>query len=97
LQGLSKTPNHLNRRYDISIRQTVIRVRRRMEKESVGLCGARSLFFELKRKRLVKGVPSISTIKRWLKEAGFGSSEIQSQKKVYYPRLDFGEEIFIAS
>lgn len=95
--GLSKTPKHLRHAYAKTVRETVHRVRRRMEKEKVGLCGARFIYLELKEKRLVKELPAISTIKRWLREAGCGHPERHAKEAVYYPALQFPDDLFYAS
>lgn len=97
LDSLSKTAKHLPHKYDQRIRQTVVRVRKRLQKQSVGLCGWQAVFTQLKRERLVTPLPSVSSIKRWLREAGFGREKIQKAKKPYYPALNFADSVFFAS
>lgn len=97
LHGLLKTPKHCHQAYPTKVRTLVYRVRKRLETGSVSLVGARAIFFELKGKKLVNAIPSISTIKRWLKEGGFCSKETEKQRQEYYPAFLFEEEIFIAS
>lgn len=96
VDSLPKTAKSLPHSYDPSVQQTVLRVRKRLEKQKVGLIGARAVWLELRRGRLVPHMPSISTIKRWLREAGFGHSEKQAAT-TYYPALNFNPGILFAA
>src|SRR5438093_2715047 len=71
LDSLSKTPQHSPQRYSTEVVKLVLRVRKRLAKSAVGLISARAIQQELLRPpRLLKPVPSQSTIKRWLRQAG---------------------------
>ncbi len=97
LDSLSKTAKSLPHAYDPSVQQTVLRVRTRREKQKVGLIGARAVWLELRRGRLVEDVPSMSTIKRWLRAAGCGRSGKQVIAAAYYPALRFNPGILFAA
>lgn len=97
LDSLSKTAKRLPHQYAHQTRHTVLRVRQRLEKQDVGLVGWRFVWRELQRLRLLTAVPSASTIKRWLREAGCGARKEHSEKKSYYPAFRFDDEILFAS
>src|SRR3712207_664823 len=71
VDSFSKAPQNSPQGFDSAVRQIVLRVRRRLAKAKVGCCGARAVFLELRRQRLVGVTPSIPTINRWLRAAGF--------------------------
>ena len=93
LDSFSKTPHSSPQAYDRSVRDLVLRVRHRLERAKVGLVGARAVFLELRRKRLVKAVPSVSTIKRWLREAGLFQNNLPKTEEAYYPAPQFLDAI----
>lgn len=97
LDSFSKAPHHAPQAYDRSVRELVLRVRRRLERAKVGLVGARSVFLELKRERLLKGVPSIATIKRWLQEAGCFQATEAENAAAYYPAPQFRDAVLYVS
>jgi len=97
LDSSAKTPKSSPHAYEPSLRHLVLRVRGRLERAKVGLIGARAVRSELQRKRLVKTLPSISTIKRWLRAAGFFHSDSEPQVKAYYPTPQFPAEWFFVS
>jgi len=87
LDSLSKAPHHSSQGYQPEVIRLVVCTRRRMEKSTVGLVSARALQQELLRQRLLTTLPSQTTIKRWLREAGLlGASPITSDE-AYYPAL----------
>ncbi len=96
VDSLSKIAKSLPHQYDLRVRHTVLRVRARLEKQKVGLIGARTVLRELRRGRLVTDWPSLSTIKRWLREAGCGQSKKQ-ESPAYYPALLFNAEFLFAA
>lgn len=93
LDSLSHAPQTSPQQYDPSVVQLVLRVRRRMERATVGLVGGRAVFFELKQKALVTEIPSVSTIKRWLRAAGCFEKKEAQQTVAYYPAPHFTSEV----
>lgn len=65
----------------------VIQTRQRREKGTVGLVSARALQQELLRRRLPTTVPSQTTIKRWLRQAGMLGAAAAAVAPAYYPAL----------
>jgi transposase len=86
LEGLSKAPHLSSHKYARSAVNLVVRLRQRLERSSVGLAGARAIRRELKRRRMLLKVPSLSTINRWLKDAGLIEAATASEKKPHYPQ-----------
>ncbi len=85
LDSLTKSPTSSPQAYDQALRKLVLRVRYRLARATVGTTGARAILCELKRKRLVKAVPSLSTIKRWLRAAGLVAQEAPEKVAAFYP------------
>jgi len=85
LASQSRQPHHSPQAYASSARTVVLRVRRRLERHCVGLVGARSVRQEILRARLLRPVPAVATIKRWLKDAGLSRKALPAPEKVYYP------------
>jgi transposase len=83
-RSLSRCPQH-SFRYDAQTRAMVIRLRKRLMKSSVGLIGPQEIHTILEHERLLKPVPSTSTIQRILHEAGLiGSGE--ARPEFYFPQ-----------
>jgi len=97
LDNCSKRPKNSSQAYPKSVRQFVLKMRSRFEKAKVGLIGARAIRCEIQSKHLLKKIPSLSTIKRWLRQAGFFCEKEEFRKKVYYPKFDFSASINFAS
>lgn len=97
LDSFSKAPKHAPQSYDSSVRQLVLRIRRRLERAKVGLCGARAVWLELHGSRLVSVVPSLATINRWLRAEGFFPCSAATAAKAYYPAWQFKQELLFAS
>lgn len=70
LKARSCRPRHSPHAYDYRARASVLRVRRRLETRRVGLSGARAVQQEIRRYHLLKPVPALATINRWLHAAG---------------------------
>src|SRR5262249_57578989 len=70
-------------------RVIVLRVRQSVEKRAVGLLGAREVQRELARQHLVPTVPGLTTIKRWLRQAGLVHSKVSPPSAVWYPEPSF--------
>jgi putative transposase len=87
-EGLDDAPRRPHARsqgYPNSTRHLVLQLRRRAQRRRVGLIGARALRNEIKQQRLVRKVPALSTINRWLKAEGLSTTQPQVPAKVYYP------------
>ena len=85
-----RRPHHSPHAYHRPARAVVMNVRRRLARSGVGLVGARAVQQEIRRGRLLRPVPSLGTIKRWLKEAGLIEPAPPAPKKVYYPAPGVG-------
>jgi hypothetical protein len=97
LESSCKTPKTSPQQYPHATRQLVVKMRLRMAKAKVGLCGARAVRSHLQQHRMLKQIPSLSTIKRWLRDAGCFHSKEHLQRKPYYPVLNFSDAILFAS
>jgi hypothetical protein len=97
LDNYSKRPKSSSGAYPKSVRQLVLKIRSRFERAKVGLIGARAIRCEIQNKHLLKKVPSLSTIKRWLREEGFFCEKENLKKKSYYPKFGFSASISFAS
>ena len=73
----------------------VVRVRKRLEKSVAGHVGPRAIQQELVQCRLLNPPPGLTTIKRWLKEAGLLDSPAEPDKAAYYPEPQLGEDLVI--
>ena len=87
LDSLSKVPRHSAHGYRPEVVGLIVRMRQRMEKNTVGLISARALQQELLRQRLLTTVPSQTTIKRWLRQAGILGQSQTAASVAYYPGL----------
>lgn len=92
LDSLSKTPLNSPQQYSAEAVKLVIRIRRRLEKSTVGLVGAFAIQQEIRRQRLLKPVPSLASIKRWLKDAGLVDAAPEPEAGAYYPALEQPQE-----
>jgi hypothetical protein len=85
-----RRPHHSPRRYSQHTRAVVLRVRRSLQTRAIGLIGPRQVRRELLRQRLVPTVPALTTIKRWLKQAGLVASAAAASRPPFYPQPSFG-------
>jgi transposase len=85
--SLPKAPQSSPHQYNTSVVQMVIRMRKRLEKSKVGLVGARAIWQELRRRRLLRTVPSIPTLKRWLRQANLTHGQTVARESPYYPAV----------
>lgn len=92
LHSQSRRPQHSPHEYDGQARAVVIRVRRWLEKRQVGLVGARAVRQEIRHHRLLRPVPALATVKRWLKEAGVIKSPLPKPTTACYPEPSFRAE-----
>ncbi|MCA1601845.1 MAG: integrase core domain-containing protein, partial [Acidobacteria bacterium] len=68
------------------------RVRKRLEKSAAGHLGPRAIRQELVQCRLMNPPPGLTTIKRWLKDAGLIDSPVETEKETYYPAPNLGAD-----
>jgi hypothetical protein len=92
VDSLAKSPTSSPQAYDQALIKLVLRVRQRLEQAKVGTTGARAIFCELKRKRLVKKVPSLSTIKRWLRASALVTTQTPQKVAAFYPAPQLSAE-----
>jgi hypothetical protein len=85
LDSRSKAPHHSSHAYPLAAVKVVVRIRRRFAKSPVGHVGARAIRQEVLRHRLLTPVPSVKTIKRWLKAADLIASPSEPDTEAYYP------------
>jgi putative transposase len=85
LESHSRQPERSPQAFDEKAREVVLRVRRALERRSVGLIGAQTIQEEIRQNRLLPEIPSLASINRWLKEAGLIKGVPPEPKKVYYP------------
>lgn len=85
LDGLDTAPHHSPHEYPHQVVALVLRIRHRLQRASVGLVGARSIRRELKQRHALKRVPGLTSINRWLKEAGLVDTSVEEPEKIYYP------------
>lgn len=86
LTSCSRRPQTSPQEYTNKARTVVVNLRRKLARRCVGLVGARAVRQEIIRCRLLRDVPCVTTIKRWLKEAGLIKKASPTPKKVYYPQ-----------
>jgi putative transposase len=89
LQDQTRRPAKSPQQYKTRTRAIVLRVRQSLEKRAVGLIGAREVQRELARQHLVPTVPGLTTIKRWLRQAGLVPVKVPSPAAVWYPEPSF--------
>lgn len=85
LHGHSRRPYQTPTRYSSSIVKWIVQTRRRLVKQKVGLIGARAIRRELRKVMGDKSLPSLSTIKRVLRQHGLIPKPIQP-RRVYFPK-----------
>jgi hypothetical protein len=97
LKEFSHKPLHSPQGYRKATRQLVLKLRAKMQTAAVGLHGAQAIRDHLLEHKLVKRVPSLPTIKRWLREGGCFQAPDSLKPVPYYPRLKFPPQLRIAS
>jgi putative transposase len=95
LDSLPKAPHHSPQSYSGEVVKVVARVRKRLEKSVAGHVGPRAIQQELVQCHLLNPPPGLTTIKRWLKEAGLSASPVEADKAAYYPAPQLGEDVVI--
>jgi transposase len=97
LDSLPKTPSNSPQEHFKETVDLVLRIRDRFEKSDIGLIGPHEIREEIKRKRLMRSPPSLSSIKRWLKGAGYSGTADEPAAPSYYPALRATDELVILS
>jgi putative transposase len=95
LASHDRRPHHSPHAYHRAARAVVVQVRRRLARGCVGLVGARAVQQEIRRSRLLRPVPSLGTINRWLKETGLIEHVPPAPEKVYYPAPGVGPGVVL--
>jgi transposase len=85
-KGRSKVPHLSPQAYPKSVVRMVLQLRKQLHKAEVGLRGAKAIKRELRDRRLVKRIPSLSTIHRILKSHSLIETDSPVRKESYYPR-----------
>ena len=85
LHSRSRRPDHTPTIYSSRIRQFIVQTRRRLVKQKVGLIGARAIRRELRKVMGCKSLPSLSTIKRVLRQRGLIPKPNQP-RPAYFPK-----------
>jgi len=97
LDSLSKAPRHSPQRCSPETVKLVLHLRKQMEKSQVGLKCARAIHHEILRHRLLRPVPSLASIKRWIKDAGLTRPDLATEAEAYYPVIREPDQFFILS
>jgi transposase len=95
LDSRSKAPHHSPHAYPSAAVRVVVRIRQRFAKSAIGHVGARAIRQELSHHRLLTPVPSVKTIKRWLKATALIDSPAAPAKEAYYPVPPLRDEVVI--
>jgi putative transposase len=91
----SKAPHTCTHQYADGTVKVVLRLRQHLERSTVGLVCAREIRRELMRQRLLRRVPSLPTINRWLKQAGLIRPARVAAAQPYYPHPHLPEEVVL--
>jgi hypothetical protein len=97
LDSLSKAPQRPAKRYEQRVVKLVLHLRHRLQRAEVGLSGARAIRKELRAHRLLRTVPALSTINRWLKAAGVIPGDEAKTKPPFYPAPVIGRDFAFAA
>jgi hypothetical protein len=95
LDSRSTAPHHSPHAYPAAAVKVVVRIRTRVAKSAIGHIGARAIRQELWRHRLLTPVPSVKTIKRWLKDAALIDAPAVPDQEAYYPVPHWSDEVVI--
>lgn len=91
----SKAPRTSAHQYEDSTVKLVLRLRQHLQRSAVGLICARAIRREVLRRRLLRRVPSLPTINRWLKQAGLMRPGSAPAPQPYYPQPHLPEEVVL--
>lgn len=97
LDSLPKAPVNSPQEHPEETIELVLRIRERLEKNEIGLIGPREIREEIKRNRLMESPPSLASIKRWLKQAGYTEAVEDHTVSAYYPTFQATDDLAILS
>ena len=97
LDSLPKAPVNSPQEHSEETIELVLRVRERLEKSEIGLIGPHEIREEIKRNRLTESPPSLASIKRWLKQAGYTATVEDPTVSAYYPTFQVTDDLAIFS
>ena len=97
LDSLPKAPHSSAHQYPQSTVELVLRLRQQFARSAVGLIGARAIRQEVLRRRLLRRVPALLTINRWLKQAGLIPTASLPEADPYYPQPHLPENCVLQS
>jgi hypothetical protein len=97
LDSLAKAPHHSPHAYPSAAVKVVVRIRKRFAQSPVGHVGAHAIRQELLRHRLLTPVPSVKTIKRWLKAADLMASPSEPDTEAYYPAPRWSDAVVLCA
>jgi Winged helix-turn helix len=86
LDPASHAPQHSPQQYSSDTVKLVVHIRRRLEKAQAGLIGPRAIRQELRRHHRLRPVPSLATIKRWLRRLRPAAGRSDPARPPYYPQ-----------
>lgn len=90
LHDRSRRPSHSPQAYEEQAHSVVIAVRQALLQRQVGLIGPRAIQNEIQRQHLLHTIPSLATIKRWLRQAGLTAPVAHLASSAYYPQPQQG-------
>ena len=85
LRSHSRRPHRPGRQYAPRVRRLVVRAYHDLQKRKVGLHGVQAVPGELRKRRVLRHIPSLSTIKRILRQAGILPRHRRTEKDIYFP------------
>jgi transposase len=97
LDSLPKAPVNSPQEHPEETIELVLRIRERLEKSEIGLIGPHEIREEIKRSRLMEAPPSLASIKRWLKQAGYTATVEDPTGSAYYPTFQATDDLAILS
>jgi hypothetical protein len=97
LAPASRAPQHSPQQYSADTVKLVVRIRRRLEKARAGLIGPGAIRQELRRHHRIRPVPSLATIKRWLRRLRPAEGTSDKAKPPYYPQPRLVEGVVFQS
>jgi putative transposase len=97
LDSLPRAPVNSPQEHPEETIELVLRIRERLEKSEIGLIGPHEIREEIKRNRLMESPPSLASIKRWLKQAGYTATVEAPTVSAYYPTFQATDDLAIFS
>lgn len=89
LGSRSRQPQRSSHQYPDRVRRLVIKMRLNLGKRKVGLIGTKAIARELRQGKLLRHIPSHTTINRILRDAGLIKNHQPSAKVGYFPHPTF--------